>query len=1119
MNLDRNIVIEASAGTGKTYTLVQTILQALFQKNLAMESLVALTFTKKAAGEMKERIALELQKIDVATEMQQKWREWGQPLQELKERARYGLETIDRAAIGTIHSYAFSLLKRFPLSAGISPDSEVDEKNVRYDEIFEEEWGTWLKIQLSPQSSALSTQEEWLEVLERVSLGEVRSLARRLCDFDVPLENLPLSDENLKEAIKPFYQEARQFAATKPQGVKSTKMAQACEEILAGGEVGKDIVAILDDTPTGTKDWSSEDISRLKVLKAVALNLLNKGDRTLALLTKLLKPFIITFRGRLLAEGCLTNNALLVLARDLVARDLEARRDLKHFIRLIFIDEFQDTDPLQGELLLFLAEQRATLAKRWQDVQLEPGKLFIVGDPKQSIYRFRGADIGAYKQITGMVLEQGGVRHTLEESYRSHDQIIHAVNAAFEPLIQEQHPISPGYQALIPRRVKSDPDRHNVELRLVTNNEPLGSDEALEMEAKDAAAWIAHHTAPVSGSEFLETTRNHKPETRNALRYKDVALIFRSTPAMTPFIDALRAAEIPYVVEGERYFYRTPEVTDVLNLLHVIDDPANRIALAGYLRSPLGGFTDAELALLQAKNGLELYKPLPKELDGAAHHGAWERLKGLHAKVRREPLKRILMHVYEDTYLLELAARSYHRDQTIANLFKLKRLMESFAEEGETTLRGLLEKIGRFMEDDRLEGESPLADETYDAVRLLTIHKAKGLEYPVVWLPGLHRGRQGTRTSDEITVRYDWDTKQLGLSLGRKARNIADFTLEENVKKREAAEELRVLYVAMTRARDHLILSGGIKLKQSGRDNFLAQLAGAWDQDFAKLDPGEIKVGETTITLNNITDIQPPEPVSKEKKNWLGNLDLSALAKKWNEREKECEKAEEKRLVVTPSSLSSSPAAPSRGSMFNVDSPLKTAENDKGGVLLGTLVHRFLESWDFSCEKCDMPARLRAVANTFFAELGLLKSPFPNPKEGDGTDNPDDLKQTVEEAQRLLADFIGSDAEEEIKSSKIIGREVPFFYELNGALMRGAMDILYRTKDGQLVIGDYKSGLRTEYSGLSKDKNSALSPQSSELQYAAQGAAYVEAVSRALGEKAVFKLIYLREDSAALPRK
>src|SRR6266446_3506290 len=150
MNLDRNIVIEASAGTGKTYTLVQTILQALFEKNLKMDELVALTFTKKAAGEMKERIAAELQKVD-------------------SPQAREALEAIDRAAIGTIHSYAFSLLKRFPLAAGISPAAEVDDKNIHGDDFFEREWPVWLSSELRAQNA----KSGWLEVLDKVSLDKV----------------------------------------------------------------------------------------------------------------------------------------------------------------------------------------------------------------------------------------------------------------------------------------------------------------------------------------------------------------------------------------------------------------------------------------------------------------------------------------------------------------------------------------------------------------------------------------------------------------------------------------------------------------------------------------------------------------------------------------------------------------------------------------------------------------------------------------------------------------------------------------------------------------------------------------------------------------------------------
>lgn len=1133
MNLDRNIVIEASAGTGKTYTLVQTILQALFQKNLPMESVVALTFTRKAAGEMKERIAAELQKIDSAKSMEENWRVWGLSLDTLQMRAREALERIDLASIGTIHSFAYSLLKRFPLLVGISPDAEVDEKGVRGDDLFEIEWPKWLRVQLSDQWAVDSEQRKaWLEVLERLPLSAVRDLARRLCDFDIPLEALPLSDETVKQEVAAFHEEVRRLRVEKPDGVNATRIAKACEEILgaysnchsprpvAGNPSTKrmdplltsagddsmtpEALAALDETPGKTKEWLEPDVKRLKVIIAIAKNLVAQGDRTLALLTHLLKPFIERFRERILAEGHLSNNALLVLARDLVANERQVRETLKRQIRILFIDEFQDTDPLQGELLLYLAEVPGASARRWDEVKLEHGKLFIVGDPKQSIYLFRGADISAYGRITQLVLDQGGVRHLLEESYRSHDQIIHAVNSAFAPLIQEKAPISPAYQALIPRRKSADAERHRVELRLAYSKAPKSSAESLATEAADAALWIA--------SNVQRATSDVEPRTSDGLHYKDIALIFRSTTAMSPFVEELRARNIPFVVEGERYFYRTPEVTDALNLIRALADRNDRIALAGFLRSPLGGFTDAELSLLQRKNGLQMDQPLPKELRGAGHQGAWDLLQRLKQRVGREPLKNILRHLYEDTFLMELAARSYHRDQTLANLAKLRRLMESFAEEGETTLAGLLLKIDRFMEEDRMEGESPLADETYDAVRLLTIHKAKGLEYPVVWLPGLHRHTGVPPDPKKVKARFDWASGRLGIKVGKKARNMGDFILESEFSEREDAEDARVLYVAMTRARDHLILSGGVnsasKPRQPASGSFLAQLAGAWKIDLETLSEGELRLGEGHITVRK--SAPTPEASSPElhpANSWLASLNPQEIAIKWKEREKAYEEGIATKVVLTPSTLNSDKWYVVSGKKEE-DLPLTT--DHLPPAMLGTLVHKFLESWDFQSEKCAMPAALRAVANSFLA----------------GEANPTERIALVEEAQRLLADFIGSEDWEEIKGATLLGREVPFFYEasdkwyvvsgkqgeetrsnsalpstyhlpLTTPLMRGTIDILYRLPSGQLVVGDYKT-------------DQDLDPE----KYKAQAAAYTQAVSLALNERVQFKLISIRQTEA-----
>src|ERR1019366_3615418 len=168
---------------------------------------------------------------------------------------------------------------------------------------------------------------------------------------------------------------------------------------------------------------------------------------------------------------------------------------------------------------------------------------------------------------------------------------------------------------------------------------------------------------------------------------------------------------------------------------------------------------------------------------------------------------------------------SYHGDQTVANLLKLRRLLESFAAEGITTMGLLLEKLEEFFNDDKIEGESPLADENYNVVRLLTIHKAKGLEYPVVFLPSLSSELKSHSSEPFI---YDWRTQTMGLTIAGYS-NLDKLLLDEQTRRREAAEENRILYVAMTRARERLVLSGGIHLKSRRKKTYLLRLLEAWN--------------------------------------------------------------------------------------------------------------------------------------------------------------------------------------------------------------------------------------------------------------------------------------------------
>lgn len=1060
----RNLLIEAGAGTGKTTRLVRAVLEALFIREIPLDRVVALTFTNKAAGELKERISLALDDVLEAPDLDTVRRKpWCQgfadvtfSLDHWKTLATAASAVLDRTDIATIHSFAYALLKRFPIAAGINPNSEIDDKGLRFDELFRALWPEWLANELGEQAPQ---EAAWLELLSRMTLADIADTARRLCDFEAPLDRLPLHDDDLPLRIAPLYQQARALAAEHPGKLKNDRIAQACEEILGAAckaawekldaidEETRELLGKTIDTP---KAWSPEDARQLATLRDVAENLLARGDRTMMQLTHLLKPFIAHFRDRVLSEGILSHSALLFLSRELVRRHPEIRAQLKNDIRLILIDEFQDTDPLQAELLLYLAESAGTSAERWEDIRLEPGKLFIVGDPKQSIYRFRGADIAAYQNIGERVLRQGGERETLAVNYRSQAQIIACVNTAFDKLMQEVPEISPPYVAVEPRH-PHEPAAwpiQDVDLWLATSP---GKDQSVEdaqtTEAEAIAAWIEAHVGrdllPVPGAA------GEAPSAR-PLSYRDIALIFRSYSPMDRFIEALRRRDIPFAVESERFFFSTPEVTDFLNLLRTIADPADELSKIGFLKGPLAAVPDAEILRRKSEGTLNDLEPLP-----------W--VHALHQRLGREPLSGILQDIFEHSFLLELAVRSYHGDQTVANLWKLRRMLESLAAEGHRTMRDLLDRLDEFFDDDTLEGESPLADESYDAVRILTIHKAKGLEFPVVFLPSLHSEITARQTAPFV---FDWRGQRLGLEAGDGLANLEKILLDREAKARDAAEQQRILYVAMTRAKQRLILSGGVDLKAKRSETFLHRLAGAWDIALADAPEGNFRIGDAHLRLTRL----PPITVDRSQASARADhaippFDPAGFAALWRQRATRRQAIEAMAMVQTPSTLEH--PTPPHEATPEVE-PLITPIASP--VLVGSLVHRFLELWDFDCKKCDMPAILRAQAETFFAQQG----------------RPIDAA-VVDAAQRALARFLGSTDELEIREGTILGREVPFFY--GHPLVRGTIDVLYKRADGAVVIGDYKTGTQPDD------------------HYAAQGAAYQQAVKDALGTTAEFKLI------------
>ncbi|MEK6604284.1 MAG: 3'-5' exonuclease, partial [Nitrospirota bacterium] len=657
----------------------------------------------------------------------------------------------------------------------------------------------------------------------------------------------------------------------------------------------------------------------------------------------ILGPFADSCRRRFLEAGAITFDGLLARARDLLRDHPGIRERLKRHFKAILVDEFQDTDPVQYEIILFLCERAGRPLADWQAVQLEPGKLFIVGDPKQSIFAFRRADIEAFQDVTGRVLAQGGIPLTLTTNFRSHASILSTVNGLFGRLLAEGRGPQPPYHALDPQ-----PDRRTgagtqgVTLRLVAPDgdeeagEDLNAPQAVRAEAEALARWLK---TEVIGKEVL-TSRDGPPRT---VEPGDVALLFRTFTQSRDYLEALRRHGLSYVAEGEKHFYRRQEVIDLVNVLRCVRHPDDTMALAGVLRSALGALTDRELVELAALHALDYRGGGSPGLSGhpkSAHlRRLYAALESLHRDCPMKPLPDAVDMVFAKLPILELAAASLHGEQAAANLWKIRDLADDLAADPDMTLAGFVEVLAGRIADPPEESESGLAEESLEAVRVMSIHKAKGLEFPIVVLVGMHAGTLAQR--DPIQVQHDWSTGVAGIRLGATG-TLGGLFASEKLEARTAAEQRRLLYVGMTRAKERLILSGALTGRSSS-GNFLSLLRDVIGEAVGSRDATELSVGEGCLTqaILPADEGRPRERAAKERAPGPAD-DLPRFEARWRSRVDWWEQCRQGPTRTTSSSLATE---------------------------IGELAHKALEGWSYHEEIEVMLEKLeRNGANWIAAE-------------------------------------------------------------------------------------------------------------------------------------------------------
>jgi ATP-dependent helicase/nuclease subunit A len=827
----RSILVEASAGTGKTHSLVSALVgrSVLSTPFLRLDRIAAVTFTEKAAGEMKDRLRRALE--DVARD---------HAGEKVRRRAAEALVELERAEVATIHSLCATILRERPVEAGLDP------------------FFAQLDAAAGPDLAAAVWRLWWRGELEREPRGALAECLRagmRIgdpSDRGVSLAGLALAlyrdRARLSEARPPDFDPSRAVATARawaPVLDQWRRMAEISDDPKVRGlEAIQRWLEALPASPEGLERAGEEapplDFRRGKRTGvwpeeiAAEIRRWHKGsfqpfleeiksarDWPLlgALFGRLLDPedgFLAAVAAEKNRRSLVDFDDLLLRARDLLKASPAARAYFAGRFQLVAVDEFQDTDPIQMEILLRLTAEDGG-REDWRDLRPGPGRLLVVGDPKQSIYRFRRADVETYHALRTSLFPEV---ETLRENRRSAPPILEWVNRVFERVLvfDERRPFEVGYAPIEATRARPEP----ADRRVLYLDPPPGWTGAKPSDWQDEEAEAVARFL----SAALRSGRFRAREGRPA-RPGDVAILVGRNDAMGRFQDALARCGIASVAEGGTEFYRREETAAAVQALCAIDDPADGVALCAALKSFLFGFSDEDLFLARdAGAAIDFRRPerSPEEL-----RRALELFAGLHRRRHERPASETLSDLLEATMAVECArAQNPGGLQAASNLRRLVAACRECEEIGGAPFGAVVRQLRARFEERAAEPHA--FEEQEDAVRVLTVHKAKGREFPVVVVVDSGRDPVPRRGTNPIYLaRADGTWGCTAGVAGRRVRTPGFHEARSGDAERQRAEQKRLLYIAATRAMDYLVLSrwrGILALKTGTSDPVASTVLG-----------------------------------------------------------------------------------------------------------------------------------------------------------------------------------------------------------------------------------------------------------------------------------------------------
>jgi ATP-dependent exoDNAse (exonuclease V) beta subunit len=1079
--LDTTLFVSAGAGSGKTGALIDRIVATVLDgaQPVSLRHVAAVTFTEKAAAELRDRLRIVLsRRADQAAAGSQ-----------TERRAVDALDDLESAAIGTLHSFAQRILAEHSVQAELPPLIEVLDE-VASGVAFEDRW-TVLRAELlddPPLATPLL-----LGLAAGMRLDDLRAMARAFAnDWDLlvprvldgpPIEPAPPLD------IAAVLTEARRLAALHQSCGDDTDRFLARLDALAAWA---DRLAAAPDDPAqlttlgeaaqlswahGRKaNWVAYPLDRLKsecgALAADAQSLRNQVvDLVLRRLGRRIAEATLQAARARRAEGRLEFHDLLVLARDLLRHPRHGpavRRSLHQRYQRMLLDEFQDTDPIQVELAVRIAGGEHADAADWADVQLPGGRLFLVGDPKQSIYRFRRADIAAFLRAEAYV----GDTVVLDTNFRTTAPVLDWVNGVFSGLIVAEPGMQAAYQPLRAHRTAPPAGPAVTVLGAHEHTDRPAAAEVRTREAADVAAAV--HAALAERWQVHDGRASPESADGAGGRWRDVELgdITILVPARTSLPqleDALDQAGVPYRAEASSLVYRSREVRDLLLAARAADDPSDALALVSALRSPVFGCGDDDLWRWHHAGGRwNLLAPRP---DGVPADDAVAEAVGYlrrlhHAGTWLTPSE-LLTRLTTDRRMYETALYGPRPRDTWRRLRFVVDQARAWAETEHGRLRDYLAWAGRQGAEGARVAEAVLPETDTDAVRIMTVHAAKGLEFPVVILSGLSTRPAAARRGVQVL----WPPcggYQVRMST---AVQTGDFEVAKPIDEQmDHHERLRLLYVGCTRARDHLVVSLHRKAdtattppedRQHSSAELLARAGAArpgtriFDRDTG------IPAGRGANAAGPSRAVAPVPPFQ----TWHASIAQvrASASRSSTVSASELEGSQtDPRPRPAATHLTGEPADPGLAKNAR-DLDLPFWNKGRYGTAIGRAVHGVLQAVDLATG-----AGLGdAVASQALAE---------------GVDRHADLVRSLAEAA-LLAPAVRRAAQRPHWRETYVGTNVA------GRVLEGFIDLVYRDDDG-LVIVDYKTDAVATSQGL----------DARTLFYRPQLAAYAAALHAATGQ-------------------